>query len=231
LNSVKFGKSNIRYRIQKSSKRKTTEILVDRTGVQVLSPKQKSSNQINGFIQKHAKWIYRKQLVAKEEKIEKISYQNGTRLPYLGKNYLLEVKEVKGKESFMLRNGKFIARVNKISKPKLKKLFIEWSRQKSLPNLEKSVKKYSKKLGIKTGKILVKNQKNRWGSLSKKGTINFNQNLIRAPPKIIEYVIAHEVCHLKIPNHSTSYWRLLGTVMANFDERKEWLRLNKSLFE
>lgn len=96
--------------------------------------------------------------------------------------------------------------------------------------LEKSVKKYSKKIGVETIKISIKNQRNRWGSLSKKGTLNFNQNLIRAPSKIIDYVAAHEVCHMKIPNHSREYWRLLESVMPDYKERKDWLRVNRTLF-
>ena len=58
-------------------------------------------------------------------------------------------------------------------------------------------------------------------------TINFNQKLIRAPSKIVDYVTAHEVCHLKIPNHSQSYWKLLFSVMPDYEERKVWLRINK----
>jgi len=135
----------------------------------------------------------------------------------------------KKSESFSLKNGKFVARLNKISKSKIRKLYFEWSKKKAFPLLEKSIKKYSKKIGVNYSKILVKNQKNRWGSVSKKGTLNFNQNLIRAPSKIVDYIVAHEVCHLKIPNHSTSYWRLLSSVMPDYKEKKEWLRINNNL--
>lgn len=229
MTSVKFGNSQITYSVHRS-KRRTTEILVDASGVKILTSQQKSQNEIQDVIKKHAKWIYKKKLLAKEEKRVKITYEHGSRLPYLGKNYLLEIKKIKG-ESFRFRNGKFIARINKTSKPKIQKLYIEWSKKKAIPILKKSVKKYSKKIGVETGKLAIKNQKNRWGSLSKKGTINFNQNLIRAPPKIVDYVVAHEVCHLKIPNHSQAYWRLLGSIIPDYEERKEWLRINKSLFE
>ena len=109
----------------------------------------------------------------------------------------------------------------------MRKLYLEWSKKKALPLFEKSVKKYTKKIKSDYSKILVKNQKNRWGSVSKNGTINFNQKLIRAPSKIVDYVVAHEVCHLKIPNHSRKYWDLLGSVMPNYEEKKEWLRVNK----
>jgi predicted metal-dependent hydrolase len=227
MNSITFGNSKIKYRIKKSPIRDTTQITVNNLGVQVTTPSKKTQKQIDTLIQKHAKWIYTKQLLAKEEIKFKFTFVHGSRLPFFGKNYFLDVKETKKSESFRLKNGKFVVRINKISKTRVRKLYLDWSKETSLPLLEKSVKKYSKKIGVEYGEILVKNQKNRWGSVSKKGTVNFNQKLIRAPPKIVDYVAAHEVCHLKIPNHSTSYWRLLKSIMPDYEERKVWLRINK----
>ena len=229
MNSVNFGNSKIRYKVKKSSRRKTTQINVSRSGVQVITCAQKNHKQIENLVKTHSKWIYKKQLMINKEPNAKISYLNGTRLPYLGKNYHLVIKKTNGKESFTLRHGKFIVAVNKFSIPKIRRLYIEWLKRKSLPILEKSVSKYSKKIGLTSGKIIIKNQKNRWGSLSKKGTLNFNQNLVRTPAKIIDYLAAHEVCHLKIPNHSTSYWRLLESIMPDYENRKDWLRVNRSL--
>ncbi|MCA9827559.1 MAG: M48 family metallopeptidase [Nitrosopumilus sp.] len=94
---------------------------------------------------------------------------------------------------------------------------------------EKSVSKYSKKLGINIPEINIKSQKARWGSVTKSGKINLNQKLIRAPQKIIDYVAAHEICHIKIPNHSPAYWELLESITSDYRERKEWLRINKSI--
>ena len=227
MNSTTFGNSKIKYNVKKSSRRLTTQITVNNLGVQITTPSKKTQKQIDIIVQKNAKWIYKKQLLAKEEKKFKITFEHGSRLPFFGKNYFLDVKETQKLESFSLKNGKFLVKLNKISKPKIKKLYLEWSKKKALLHLEKSVKKYSKKTGVNYNKILVKNQKNRWGSVSKNGTINFNQKLIRAPSKIIDYVVAHEVCHLKIPNHSHTYWKLLDSVMPDYGEKKEWLRINK----
>lgn len=231
MNSTTFGNSKIKYRVKKSSRRNTTQIVVNRMGVEITTPSKKSQKQITELVQKNAKWIYKKQLLAKEEKPFKLTFEHGSRLPFFGRNYLLDVKQTKKSESFSLKNGKFQARINKISKARVRKLYLDWSKKKAPPLFEKSVKKYTKKIGADYSKILVKNQKNRWGSVSKNGTINFNQKLIRAPSKIVDYVVAHEVCHLKIPNHSRKYWDLLGSVMPDYEEKKEWLRVNKALLE
>tara|TARA_Y100001936_G_C16076901_1_gene674651 strand:+ start:2380 stop:3096 length:717 start_codon:yes stop_codon:yes gene_type:complete len=229
MNSTTFGNSKIRYRVKKSSRRTTTQIVVTRMGVEIITPFKKSQKQIAELVRKNAKWIYKKQLLAKQEKPFKLTFEHGSRLPFFGRNYLLDVKQTKKSESISLKNGKFVVRVNKISKARVRKLYLDWSKKKAFPLFEKSVKKYTKKIGVDHSKILVKNQKNRWGSVSKNGTINFNQKLIRAPSKIVDYIVAHEVCHLKIPNHSRAFWNLLLSIMPDYEERKQWLRLNRSL--
>jgi predicted metal-dependent hydrolase len=72
----------------------------------------------------------------------------------------------------------------------------------------------------------MKNLRNRWGSLTKQGVINLNLNLIKAPEDIIDYIILHELCHLKIKEHSHHYWDLLHKFMPNYQDKIEWLKVN-----
>ncbi len=72
----------------------------------------------------------------------------------------------------------------------------------------------------------IKSLKKRWGSLTKDGIININVNLLKAPEDVIDYIILHELCHLKIKEHSHHYWDLVRTYMPNYQEKVEWLRVN-----
>ena len=90
----------------------------------------------------------------------------------------------------------------------------------------KLIKKYSDRVGIKPRKIIIKNLKDRWGSTTQKGEINLNSNLMKAPIPVISYVILHEVCHLKIKEHSHHFWDMVSRYMPNYDEQKRWLELN-----
>ena len=92
--------------------------------------------------------------------------------------------------------------------------------------LEKRAKKIATKIGIKPSKIVVKPLKNRWGSATEKGTVNLNSNLLKAPKDVIDYIIIHELCHLKIKNHSFRYWNLVRKFMPNYVEKKDWLEKN-----
>lgn len=92
--------------------------------------------------------------------------------------------------------------------------------------LEKRTQKIASKIGIKPSKIVVKLLKNRWGSATEKRVINLNSQLLKAPKDVIDYIIIHELCHLKIKNHSFRYWGLVRKFMPNYIEKKDWLEKN-----
>ena len=74
--------------------------------------------------------------------------------------------------------------------------------------------------------ITIRDQKTRWGSCSGRGTLSFNWRLILAPPEILDYVVVHELCHLKHMDHSPAYWKAVGNVLSDYKERREWLKEN-----
>ena len=82
---------------------------------------------------------------------------------------------------------------------------------------------YGANHGIVHGKIAIRNQKSRWGSCSKKGNLNFNYKLVFLPPELRDYVIVHEICHIKEFNHGRGFWALVGETMP------EWKSLRKQL--
>jgi len=229
MKSVQFGKSKINYNIKRSTRRKTTEIIVSKTGVNVLTTIKKPEKEINQLVQFNSRWIFKKKLSIKEQKPPKISYENNSKLPYLGMNYPLLIKETKEKKSFEFSNKKFVAKIPNPTKYKIKKLYSSWIENEAKAQLPKHVQKFTKKLRYTENKIKCTALHGKWGLVSKSGKITMNSCLIRAPKSIIDYVAAHESCHLKIPNHSEDFWDLLGTIMPDYKERKEWLRVNRRL--
>ncbi len=72
--------------------------------------------------------------------------------------------------------------------------------------------------------ITVRDQKTRWGSCSSRGTLSFNYRLIFAPPRILDYVVVHELCHLTHMNHSKDFWNMVASVMPEYKTHRKWLR-------
>ena len=146
----------------------------------------------------------------------------------MGKNYLLKIKESKN-EGILLSKGTFIVRVSKNTPKKVQVLFKNWLKLHAQKIIEKKSNHHAKKMGVKFDKIIIKDHKERWGSVSKNKSLNINLSILCAPSKIIDYVIIHELCHLKIPDHSPKYWNLLYKMMPDYEAHKEWLSVNWKL--
>lgn len=128
-------------------------------------------------------------------------------------------------EDFLQRKSDWIAhKINliknqeaKIILPKGKKDYLQ-NKEKARKIITQKTKEVCEKIGLQFTKIRIGNQKSRWGSCAKNGTLSFNYKLIYLPENLREYIIVHEVCHLKELNHSSRFWRLVDD---SFPSRKE----------
>ncbi len=85
---------------------------------------------------------------------------------------------------------------------------------------------YAQLIGVSYERIRIAEQKTRWGSCSSRGTLSFNWKLMLAPPKVLDYVVVHELCHLKEMNHSPRFWKLVEEMIPNYKEYRKWLKEN-----
>ena len=81
-------------------------------------------------------------------------------------------------------------------------------------------------LGVSFSRIDVRGQRTRWGSCSSRGTLSFNWRLVLAPVEVLDYVVVHEVCHLREPNHSPRFWRLVAERRPEWRRHRDWLRVH-----
>ena len=88
----------------------------------------------------------------------------------------------------------------------------------------KRVAYYHSLTGGNYTKITVRDQKTRWGSCSSNGTLSFNYRLMYAPPRILDYVVVHELCHLTHMNHSKEFWNMVASIMPEYKTYRQWLK-------
>lgn len=151
----------------------------------VRTPYSKNHIEIQRIVLDKAKWILRKQKEYKEivPQITKPSFKENTNLPYLGRNYSVQVNRKQAKTSIEMIDGKFLVQIKsaKISRNALKELYENWLMEEAQNIFNDKVKNYSKIVGVKVKHVSIKNLRNRWGSLTKRSTIIINLNLIKAP--------------------------------------------------
>lgn len=149
-----------------------------------------------------------------------LSISNNLGVYYLGKLYSIKVEKseipIKIVEQVMILNDS----------KEVDLLLNEWYQQQIKRILEVYLEKYTKLMELYPKKIKIKPLKSAWGICYSSGTITFNLNLIKVPLNIIEYLVIHELGHLKHPNHSKEYWEYIGVYIENPKFSRKWLRKN-----
>lgn len=92
--------------------------------------------------------------------------------------------------------------------------------------IPKRVEYYHQFTGGSFNKITIRDQKTRWGSCSANGTLSFNYRLMLAPPKVLDYVVVHELCHLTHMNHSKAFWDMVASILPDYKDYRKWLKDN-----
>lgn len=90
----------------------------------------------------------------------------------------------------------------------------------------KRVQYYAGILHVTYGNITIRDQKTRWGSCSSRGNLNFNWRLMLAPPRVLDYVVVHELCHRKHMDHSPAFWQEVGNLLPDYKTLRKWLKDN-----
>ena len=95
---------------------------------------------------------------------------------------------------------------------------------RALARIRQRLDYFAPRIGCAPGRVAIRDQKTRWGSCSQKGNLNFNWKLIMAPPEALDYVVIHELCHLRVFSHSPRFWALVEGQMPEYAVWKKWLK-------
>jgi predicted metal-dependent hydrolase len=99
-----------------------------------------------------------------------------------------------------------------------------WYRDQARVEIERAVKRESRRLGVEVQSLAIRDQRTRWGSCTRAGALSFNWRLILAPPAILVYVVVHELCHILRHDHSPEFWELVAKHRPTYAEERAWLR-------
>ena len=99
-----------------------------------------------------------------------------------------------------------------------------WYRREARSRLSEATAREAEALGVRPGRISIRDPRTRWGSCSAAGAISFSWRLVICPPRVLDYVVVHELCHLRVHNHSSAFWGLLAGARPGWHEQAEWLR-------
>jgi predicted metal-dependent hydrolase len=217
---------DLRFEVRRSPRRTTVQITVDRGGELVLSaPEKCPARKMEDFVREKRFWIFTK--LAEKEALRSDAppkqYVSGEGFPYLGRSYrLLLVKDQD--VSVKLEAGRF--RMRRADAGAGRAHMIDWYTRHAQPWIAARVERHQKRIGVRPAGVVVQDLGFRWGSCSKGGKLQFHWRTILLQPAILEYIVIHELVHLREPHHGADFWKRVERAMPDFAVRKRWLAEN-----
>ena len=229
----------LQYRLRRSPRRRSLEIriLAESAQIAVAAPTHLSLEKIQAFVLRHADYIVRKQNQLQERlaRLPSRQYENGQLFLFLGAEYPLAVARGAGRLAQIEFDGQgwSVCLPADSSKPPadlIKKKLVRWYREQAQEVFGGRIFHFARILGENPTTIAVKTQKRMWGNCDCRARrINLNWRLVLAPLAVIDYVVVHELCHLRVPNHSKKFWAEVAKVLPYYKNERDWLRKNGSL--
>jgi predicted metal-dependent hydrolase len=226
------------YAIRRSQRASKIRIVVKPGLVEVVAPIKAAEHKIHQFVHDQQKWVTEAlaKMAAKTQIHENTApthYSHGSEIPYQGKSFKLIVKKSKLKRVKIEFLNEFIAHIPE-SMPDsdhsdyIRSALVNWLKKQAKPQVEQLISRHAGKYNLYPRSISIKKQKSRWGSCGVRNDISINWLLLLAPVDIMEYVVVHELCHIRVKNHSPQFWAFVAEHLADFRERRLWLKKHGS---
>ena len=205
--------------------RRTVGLKITQQGLVVHAPRRIVVHQLNQILQEKSAWILNKLALREASAVEPVQWQHGEPLMYLGQDVVLQVIEAKGKSQVQLSGDQLMVSMKDTTQHTLiAKKVIQWFQQQAYEDFVRRVEIFATKLGVKPPPVALSNAQSRWGSCNSRGEVRLNWRLIQAPPQIINYVVCHELAHLKEMNHSAKFYAVLAQLFPDHAEAEKLLK-------
>lgn len=207
------------------SRRRTLALTIDSAGALIArAPQRMPKREIEAFIEQKRDWIARKQAQVRERARQKPVYEwsQGVSLPFWGGVLTARLADV---PSPKVEDGALLL-------PKAKPVhssLAAWLRGQAPSLLGERVARQAQRMGLAPSSIGYCAARTRWGSMSGRGTLRLNLALLLCPPAVADYVILHELAHMRQPNHSPAFWGVVAQWMPGYEEKRAWLKQNSHL--
>ena len=220
-------------KVIRTGRRKTASVKVEEGRVFAAVPDSLSDSRIEALLARKSRWIKEKLRLQRDAvPVKPKQYISGEHFTYLGRNYRLQVATGKS-VAVKLRQGRLWVHVpgGRDGPGEVRDALTQWYRTHADQKLKEKVERYAGIIGVSPKAVCIKTFKSRWGSCDSRGLVQFNWKIIIAPNRIVDYLVVHELCHLKEHNHSPLFWKCVESVFPDYQECREWLKLNGRILQ
>jgi predicted metal-dependent hydrolase len=205
--------------------RRTVGLKITENGLVVHAPKRIFEFQLNQILVEKSNWILNKLQAREANKVDKIEWTDGEHLLYLGNDIQLSISpQNTNKKPIYEQNILKIHALQTNIHAGCRLMVIKWFKQQAKIDFARRLEILAAKLSVETPPLTLSNAQSRWGSCNSRGEVRLSWRLLQAPPHIINYVICHELAHLKQMNHSPKFYAVLASLYPNYKAAEKDLK-------
>ena len=229
ISSFTWGNTLLTYTVRRSARRKkTVAVTVDPAGsILVVAPENLATGRLDAIVTRKAEWIARRLLRAQDQAPLPLprEFVSGESVLYLGRHYRLKVDRHATGEAKLHGGWLHVpAPGDGQQTAQVRAALVSWFRSHAARRLPERVEAWRSKVGVPMPRVIVANQQKRWGSCDHRGVIRLNWRVMQTPMRLVDYVVVHELVHLRHRGHGRDYWQAVGRVMPDYERRREELR-------
>jgi predicted metal-dependent hydrolase len=225
---VRIGNRVLEYRLVRSKAARKLRVRVGPNGVEVIQPYTRNGEELSDFLAKNSEWI-----VTELKRVEKLRSVR-KRLPsrvgeilYRGESTPIRVKRTVTRangNAVRWLNGELVVSVGPCSRTSPARSLELWLRRDARREIERQIECILPRIRDRPERLFVMGQRTKWGNCSSRRNLSFNWRLILAPDHVMRYLVAHEVVHLVVPDHSAKFWLTVQSLCSDMESAKQWLR-------
>ena len=229
LHYIQLGSEIVGYRFRRA-RRRSIGIVIDDDGLRVAAPGHTPITEVEAFIREKARWVLKKLSEWRNApKPPVVNWADGATIAFLGAPLTIEL--LPDRRDISLENGRLgIGLAPRGGPAALRKRGIAWIKERARSLLGERLALYAARLGVPTPALTLSNARTQWGLCREDGQVRLNWRLIHLPMHLVDYVVAHELAHLREMNHSARFWAVVGGLYPDYrNARSELRRCNHRL--
>jgi predicted metal-dependent hydrolase len=225
--SIELDGKEITYAVKHSTRARYVRLVIrPEAGLTVTIPSSCFTGQLPDILRARSGWILKKlaEYAHSQPPYTKEELETGDKVPYLGGYLTVELRATSSIKTRIDREGNNLVISRGQDRKPATDALRAWYRAQAKAVIKEKATGLSNDVGVTFNRLTIRGQKTLWGSCSRKGTLSFNWKLIMTPEPVMEYVIIHELVHLRTMNHGKTFWKQVERYCPQWREHKRWLK-------
>jgi predicted metal-dependent hydrolase len=223
--SIQLAGKPVTYTLKRTGRRRSIGLRIDDRGLTVNMPLRASEKWLHSVLQEKAEWVVEKLESWQAKKPAPQQWTDGEPILFRGETFTLRIIPSLFDAPPQLHGTQLIVHVSRTDNPAvIEKIIMRWYRHEALQLFTECVGHFAPLMNVTPAEIKLSSARTQWGSCTTRGTVRLNWQLIKMPLHLVDYVVVHELAHLREMNHSAAFWRVVETVCPDYAKRRRELR-------